>query len=58
MISPYVKVIANYFAKEYIFNGKWHVQNENNLDRHGPRLMPYNCQHLDPPKFSLPTNYI
>jgi hypothetical protein len=25
------------------------------IDCHGPRLMPNNCQHLDPPYFSLPT---
>ncbi len=25
------------------------------IDRHSPRLMPNNCQHLDPPHFSLPT---
>ncbi len=23
------------------------------IDRHGPRLMPNNCQHLDPPYFSF-----
>jgi hypothetical protein len=27
------------------------------LDRHGLRLMPENCQHLDPPNFSLQTNF-
>jgi hypothetical protein len=26
-------------------------------DRHGPRLMPNNCQHLDQPYF-LVTNYL
>ncbi len=25
------------------------------IDRHGPRLMPNNCKHLNPPYFSLPT---
>jgi hypothetical protein len=25
--------------------------------RYGPRLMPNNCQHLDPPYFSLPTTF-
>jgi hypothetical protein len=25
------------------------------IDRHGPRLTPINCQHLNPPYFSLPT---
>jgi hypothetical protein len=25
------------------------------IDRHGPRLMPNNCQYLGPPYFSLPT---
>ncbi len=28
------------------------------IDRHGPRLMPNNCQILDPPYFSLPTTFI
>jgi hypothetical protein len=27
------------------------------IDRHGPRLMLNNCQHLDPPYFSLPTTF-
>jgi hypothetical protein len=27
------------------------------IDRHSPRLMPNNCQHLDPPYFSLPTTF-
>ncbi len=27
------------------------------IDRHGPRLMPNNCHHLDPPYFSLPTTF-
>jgi hypothetical protein len=27
------------------------------IDRHGPRLMPNNYQHLDPPYFSLPTTF-
>ncbi len=40
------------------FNGKRNVQNENGIDRHGPRLMPNNCQHLDPPisRYQLPLN--
>jgi hypothetical protein len=24
------------------------------IDRHGPRLMPNNCQNLDPPRYQLP----
>ncbi len=27
------------------------------LDRHGPRLMDNNYQHLDPPNFSLPSTF-
>ncbi len=27
------------------------------LDRHGPRLRPNNCQHPDPHYFSLPTTF-
>jgi hypothetical protein len=27
------------------------------IDRQGPRLMPNNCQSLDPPYFSLPTTF-
>jgi hypothetical protein len=27
------------------------------IDRHGPRLMPNSCQHLDPLYFSLPTTF-
>ncbi len=27
------------------------------IDRNGPRLMPNNCQILDPPYFSLPTTF-
>jgi hypothetical protein len=27
------------------------------FDRHGPRLIPNNCQHLNPPYFSLPTTF-
>jgi hypothetical protein len=27
------------------------------IDRHGPRQMPNNCQHLDPPNVSLPTTF-
>jgi hypothetical protein len=27
------------------------------IDRHSPRLMPNNCQHLDPLYFSLPTTF-
>jgi hypothetical protein len=27
------------------------------IDCHGPRLMLNNCQHLDPPYFSLPTTF-
>jgi hypothetical protein len=27
------------------------------IDRHGPRLMPHNCQHLDSPNFLLPTTF-
>jgi hypothetical protein len=40
------------------FNGKWHVfKIKRDNDRHGPRLMPNNCQYLDPPYFSLPTTF-
>jgi hypothetical protein len=27
------------------------------IDRHGPRLMPNNYQHLDTPNFSLPNTF-
>jgi hypothetical protein len=27
------------------------------INRHGPRLMPSNCKHLDPPYFSLQTTF-
>jgi len=27
------------------------------IGRHGPRLMPNNCQIFDPPYFSLPTTF-
>jgi hypothetical protein len=27
------------------------------INRHGPRLMPINCQHLDTPYFLLPTSF-
>ncbi len=27
------------------------------IDRHGPGLIPNNCQHLDPPYFSLLTTF-
>jgi hypothetical protein len=27
------------------------------INRHRPRLMRNNCQHLDPPYFSLPTTF-
>jgi hypothetical protein len=27
------------------------------INRHGPRLMPNNCQNLDPPYFLLPTTF-
>jgi hypothetical protein len=27
------------------------------IDRHGPRLMPNNCQSLEMPYFSLPTTF-
>jgi hypothetical protein len=27
------------------------------IDRHSPRLMPDNCQQLDPSYFSLPTTF-
>jgi hypothetical protein len=27
------------------------------IDHHGPRLMPNNCQQLDPPYVSLPTTF-
>ncbi len=27
------------------------------IDRHGPRLMPNNCQIIDPPYFSLPNTF-
>ncbi len=37
------------------FSGKWHSQNEMDIDRHGPRLMPNNCKNLNPPFFSLLT---
>ncbi len=37
------------------FNGKRHVQNKMEIDRHGPRQMPNNCQLLDPHYFSLLT---
>ncbi len=37
-------------------NGKRHVK-KMDIDRHGPRLMPNNCQILDPPYFLLSTNF-
>jgi hypothetical protein len=27
------------------------------IDRHGPRLMPNNCKHLNPPYFSLSSTF-
>ncbi len=27
------------------------------IDSHGPKLMPNNCQHLDPAYFSFPTTF-
>ncbi len=40
------------------FNGKWHVENGNgHRSPRGPRLMPNNCQHLNPPYFSIPTTF-
>ncbi len=28
------------------------------INRHGPRLMPNNCKHLNPPYFSLPITFM
>jgi hypothetical protein len=36
-------------------NGMFKIKMD--IDRHGPRLMPSNCKHLDPPYFSLPTTF-
>jgi hypothetical protein len=30
---------------------------EMDIDRHGPRLMPNNCENLNPPNFSLPSTF-
>jgi hypothetical protein len=51
-----------YFAgesrKENMFlNGKRHVQNEMDIDGHGPKLMPNNCKNLNPPYFLLPSAF-
>ncbi len=37
-------------------NGKRHVKTKMNIDRHGPRQMPNNCQILDAPysRYKLP----
>ncbi len=32
-------------------------KNKMDIDRHGPRRMPNNYQHLDPVYFSLPTTF-
>jgi hypothetical protein len=63
LFDAHVKVLPNNFAitsgkgNTYL-NGKWHVQKKMDIDHHGPcRLMPYNCQHLDPPNVSLPTTF-
>jgi hypothetical protein len=36
-------------------NAKKNVQND--IDRHGPRLMPNNCKNLNRPNFSLPSTF-
>ncbi len=58
---PIVNVIAHFAVTSgngnTYFNDRRHVQNEININRYGPRLLPNICQHLDPHYFSLGTTY-
>jgi hypothetical protein len=43
------------FAEESGNGNKFINGMKMDIDRHGPRLMANNCQHPDPPYFSLPS---